>query len=82
MTGDLAVWPRVKAAIYATTLNRAAGNHVWPECHRTACRSCAVSPHRTPDTFYGLVLDQVAESVYGELLARLVTEPDTEEDDQ
>lgn len=72
LVGDMALWPRVRQAIYATALSRADVQWRFPECHKKNCGA----DHGDVDFVVRMVLDGVADSVLKELLCRAVTEPD------
>lgn len=69
---DVALWPRIRQAIYATKVSRADAEWRFPECHK---RNCGAD-HGDIDFVVRMVLDRVAETVRAELLCRAVTEPD------
>jgi len=70
------VWARVQAAIYATTVGRAAVELSWPECHKPRCNH----RHPNPDEAFRLFTERVAETVQSELRCRSTTEPDMEDE--
>ncbi|ORB50757.1 hypothetical protein BST43_21545 [Mycobacteroides saopaulense] len=72
LVGDMALWPRVRQAIYATALSRADVQWRFPECHKKNCSA----DHGDVDFVVRMVLDGVADSVLKELLCRAVTQPD------
>lgn len=72
ISGDMALWPRVRQAIYATALSRADVEWRFPECHKKNCGA----DHGDADFVVRMVLDGVADSVFKELLCRAVSEPD------
>lgn len=71
-TDDLTLWPRIEAAIYATTVSRSAVEFAWPECNRAKCQH----QHGDPDDAFRMMISRVAESVHTELLCRATTDPD------
>lgn len=70
---DLAMWPRVRQAIYAATVSRREVMLHLPECHRKNCNSHG---NDDVDLVFRMFVDQVAESVYAELLCESVSDPD------
>jgi len=64
--------PRIRAAIYATSVSRSAVDSAWTECHKPRC------PHRhgSPDEAFLIFMKRVEESIFAELACKAVTEPD------
>lgn len=69
---DLALWPRIEQAVYATTVSRSAIDATWPECHRKNCQH----QHASPDEAFGIFAKQIADSIRTELLCRATSDPD------
>ncbi len=72
ISGDMALWPRIRQAVYATAVSRAAAEWRFPRCHKRNCGD----DHGDIDFVVQMVLDGVADSVLKELLCRAVSEPD------
>ena len=70
---DLALWPRVRRAIYAATVSRAETLLHLPECHR---KNCHRHGSDDVDLVFSMFADSIAESVHTELLCKATTEPD------
>ncbi|OHU47245.1 hypothetical protein BKG82_26690 [Mycobacteroides chelonae] len=71
-SGDMALWPRIRQAIYATAVSRAAVEWRFPRCHKKNCGD----DHGDVDFVVQMVLDSAADAVLKELLCRAVSEPD------
>lgn len=74
---DLDMWPRIRQAIYATTISREAVEFEWPDCHRKNCGH----RHGNPNEAFRHIIDKVAETVYVELLCRNISDPPAEDDE-
>lgn len=68
----MALWPRIRQAIYAAQVSRAAVFVNLPECHRKNCRY----DHGDIDLVFTMFADQIAECVRTELLCEAISKPD------
>lgn len=72
-TDDLALMPRIRQALNATTLRRSIAEELFGEpCHRKNCSR----DHGRIEELFDHIIDRAIDSVYSELLCRATSEPD------
>lgn len=78
MSDDLALWPRIEQAINATAISRSAAEWLYSEpCHLKRCGQ----RHGNPQELFDLIIKQVRDTVYGELLCKATSDPDIGDDE-